>query len=142
MSNGVVIMIDYVASLENVSAEKLTGFFVGWPNPPTPETHLKILKAAHTFVLAVDSERQQVVGFINAISDGIQSAYIPLLEVLPEYKNRGIGKELVKRILSEFVDLYMVDLTCDKQLQPYYEKLGLVPMTGMMKRNFERQAAG
>ena len=44
----------------------------------------------------VDGERSgQVVGFITAISDGVLSAYIPLLEVLPGWRSQGIGGELV-----------------------------------------------
>ena len=31
----------------------------------------------------------RVVGFVTAISDGVLSAYIPLLEVLPEYQGAG-----------------------------------------------------
>jgi ribosomal protein S18 acetylase RimI-like enzyme len=75
-------------------------------------------------VLAVEGER--VVGFVTAFSEGVLSAYIPLLEVLPEYQRRGVGSELVRRILARLSDLYMVDLACDADLVPYYERLGLV----------------
>ena len=33
----------------------------------------------------------QVVGFVTATSDGVLSAYIPFLEVVPAYRSRGIG---------------------------------------------------
>jgi ribosomal protein S18 acetylase RimI-like enzyme len=44
---------------------------------------------------------------------------------LPEYQRRGIGSELVRRVLVRLNGLYMVDLTCDAELVPYYERLGL-----------------
>ncbi len=113
---------------------------MGWPNPPSPEMHFKILSEAYRIVLARDTENGRVVGFINAISDNVLSAYIPLLEVLPEYRNRGIGRELVKRLLAQLEHFYMIDLTCDPELQPFYEKLGLCRSTGMMIRNFSRQS--
>lgn len=135
-------MIRYEYSSEGITPEMLKGFFVGWPHPPSPEAHLKILQSAYKIVVAIDDETGNVVGFINAIGDGVMSAYIPLLEVLPEYKNRGIGSELVKRLLAELSDLYMIDLTCDTDLQPFYKRLGMQPYTGMMIRNFDRQDCG
>ena len=103
----------------------LKGFFVDWPNPPNQQTHLKLLKKSSKVIIAIDDKTNQVVGFITAISDGVLSAYIPLLEVLPEYKNKGIGKELVNRMLKELDDIYMIDLCCDDDLVPYYEKFGM-----------------
>lgn len=136
-------MIWYSESTDDVAAEDLHGFFVGWPNPPTPETHLRMLRGSSHVVLARDgdSERDgQVVGFITAVSDGVLSAYIPLLEVLPRFQNHGIGIELVRRMLDQLSDYYMIDLLCDTELQPYYERFAMRRATGMMLRNYDRQA--
>lgn len=133
-------MIIYHESCESIQPEQLRGFFVGWPNPPSPEAHLKILQKAHAIVVAIDDETGKVVGFVNAVSDGIMSAYIPLLEVLPEYQHRGIGRELMRRILDKFKDLYMIDLTCDVDRQDFYRQLGMRESTGMMIRDFDRQS--
>lgn len=127
-------------SLDGVTVDMLKGFFVDWPNPPSAETHLKLLKNSSYIVLAIDEEVNRVVGFITATSDGVLSAYIPLLEVLPEYKNQGIGKELVSRMLKQLDHLYMIDLCCDEDLVPYYEKFGMFKGTGMILRNYDRQA--
>ena len=135
-------MIRYTDELEGISADQLHGgFFVGWPNPPSAETHLNILQSSYAIVLALDTTNQ-VVGFINAISDGVLSAYIPLLEVLPEYERQGIGSELTRRMLARLSDLYMVDLLCDDDLQPFYARLGLTPATGMLMRNYANQSGG
>lgn len=75
--------IRYQASLRGVTADSLTGFFVGWPNPPTPATRLKLLRNSDMVVLAVGAGSGKVVGFITAITDEVLSAYIPFLEVLP-----------------------------------------------------------
>ncbi|MGV2939203.1 GNAT family N-acetyltransferase [Mesobacillus sp. LC4] len=130
----------YKYSLEDISPEMLVGFFDGWPTPPSPETHLKLLKNSSTVVLAIDKDTDRVVGFITAVSDGVLSAYIPFLEVLPEYKNRGIGKELVHRMMAELAEIYMIDLCCDDDLVPYYEKLGMIKANGMLLRNYEKQS--
>ena len=80
------------------------------------------------------------VPVINALSDGVLMAYIPLLEVLPEYQGQGIGRTLVERMLARLGNLYAVDLLCDPELQPFYAQAGMRPATGMLLRNYARQA--
>ena len=133
-------MMLYRNSLDSISPDMLNGFFEGWPNPPNPETHLKLLKNSSRVVIALDDKTNQVIGFITAISDSVLSAYIPLLEVLPEYKNKGIGIELVNRMLKELDHIYMVDLCCDDDLVPYYEKFNMMRSNGMVLRNYKMQA--
>ena len=132
-------MITYTDSLEGITADHLRGgFFEGWQNPPTPETHLRILKGSSAVVLAVDNDR--VVGFITSISDGVVSAYIPLLEVLPAFRGKGIGSELMRRMLDKLRHLYGVDLVCDADLQPFYQRFGMRPYTAMIYRNYSAQS--
>ena len=126
-------MIHYLDDSNGIQVTELgEGFFEGWPDPPSPETHVRILQGSDAVVLAVDEESEKVVGFITAITDGILSAYIPLLEVLPEYRGRGIGKELVRRMLDHFHDLNMVDLMCDPEIQPFYASVGMTLSVGMV----------
>jgi len=113
-------MIVYSENLRNITPEMLEGFFAGWKKYPDKNIHLEILKNSDFALIAMDDNK--VVGFINAISDKILSAYIPLLEVLPEYQERGIGTELVKRMKILLKDLYMVEVVCDAELQKFYSK--------------------
>jgi GNAT superfamily N-acetyltransferase len=55
--------------------------------------------------------------------------------VLPEYQGRGIGSELVRRLLERLGGLYMIDLCCDEDLVPFCERLGMVRAVGMAIRN-------
>jgi ribosomal protein S18 acetylase RimI-like enzyme len=127
-------MIEYTSSSDGVEPPDLEGFFVDWPTPPSAEHHLALLRGSSHLVLARDGAR--VVGFATAISDGVLSAYIPLLEVLPEYQGQGIGTELVRRLLAVLGGLYMVDLVCDEDVVPFYERLGLQRLdAGMGLRN-------
>src|SRR5215210_9515908 len=102
-------MISYTDTIEGIDAEQLQGFFVGWPNPPTPATHLRILVGSYAVLLARDDATGAVVGFITAISDGVSCAYIPHLEVLLAYQGRGIGTVLLERLLARLRHLYMID---------------------------------
>jgi predicted N-acetyltransferase YhbS len=134
-------MIQYTDSLVGIVPEQLSGgFFVGWPNPPSAVTHLRMLRGSAHVWLAIDDDTGQVVGFVSAISDGVLAAYIPLLEVLPGYQEGGIGTELMRRMLETLAGFYMVDLLCDEELLPYYERLGMRRATGMLVRNYAAQS--
>jgi ribosomal protein S18 acetylase RimI-like enzyme len=135
------LVIEYTARLDGIEARHLKGFFVGWPSPPSPERHLELLRGSAAVELARDGEDGRVVGFVTAVGDGVLSAYIPLLEVLPEYQSRGIGSELVRRLLARLENLYMVDLCCDAELEPFYRRLGFRTLDrGMGIRNYEALA--
>ncbi len=133
-------MIDYRSAVSGIESSQLEGFFEGWPDPPSPETHRRILEQSDEVVLAIERESGLVLGFITAISDRVLTAYIPLLEVRVEYRGRGIGSELVRRMLARLDDLYVIDLCCDAELQFYYEKLGMNRSLGMSIRNYGRQS--
>ena len=128
-------MLEYVTTLDDVEASDLDGFLAGWPRRPSNETHLELLRGSERVVLARDLESGRVVGFVTAVGDGVLSAFIPLLEVLPEYRGQGIGTELVRRMLALIGDRYMVDLCCDEALVPYYERFGMRRTAGMSLRD-------
>ncbi|UPK45623.1 GNAT family N-acetyltransferase [Paenibacillus pabuli] len=133
--------ITFRDSLAGIGIDKLSGnFFEGWPTPPSTATFLKLLEQSYAVELAIDEETGKVVGFIQAISDGVLSAYIPLLEVLPEYQGKGIGTDLIKRMFNRLGDLYMIDLLCDNELQEFYGKQGMQKASGMVIRHYQNQA--
>lgn len=130
----------YIYSLDGIRAADLEGFCVGWARPLSGSRLHKVLASGYRVILARDGESGPIVGFIQAISDGVLSAYLPLLEVRPEFQGRGIGSELVRRMLEELEGLYMVDLCCDPGLVPFYERLGLAEVRGMVLRNYQSLA--
>lgn len=132
--------ITYFEDISGIEPHHLVGFFEGWPNRPAPEMHLRLLNGSGEVVLARDDETGKIVGFITATTDGVLSAYIPLLEVLPRYRRRGIGTELVRRMLGKLEGYYMMDLVCDDHMVQFYEQFGMRQATAMVFRRRERQA--
>ena len=85
--------------------------------------------------LALDPATGDVVGYATAIGDGGNVAFISHLEVLPAWRGRGIGSELMRRLLARLGDRYSIDLACDEDLVPFYERLGGTPGRAMLWRN-------
>ncbi len=127
--------LTFTASVHGIDEAALTGgFFDGWASPPSLEEHLALLRGSRHVALALQDDH--VVGFANALSDGILSAYIPLLEVLSPYRRQGTGSKLVGMLLDEIGELYMVDVMCDDDVVPFYEALGFQPAVGAVRRNY------
>lgn len=132
-------MIRYRTTADSLQEDQIQGFFVGWPNPPSPAMHLRVL-AGSTYVTLAVNEDDRVVGFSTALADDVLTAYVSLLEVLPDYRGQGIGRELVRRLFGRIGGLYSVSLHCDPELEGFYESLGLRRLGGMAVRNFDAQA--
>jgi GNAT superfamily N-acetyltransferase len=118
-------VIYYTDTLASVREDMLHGFFAGWPRRPSAGQHLAVLRGSYRSVVAIDDADDRVAGFVNMLSDGVLTAFIPWLEVLPEYSGQGIGRELMRRILDGTDRFYSVDLVCDAPLVPYYERFGM-----------------
>lgn len=126
-------MITYRTGAGSVSPSQVSGFFVGWPTPPSSAKLVEVMDSSYCRVWALDADR--VVGYINAISDGVLTAFIPWLEVHPDYQGQGIGAELVQRIVAQLEGMYSIDLVCDEGLVRYYERLGFDALSAMGRRN-------
>jgi predicted N-acetyltransferase YhbS len=64
------------------------------------------------------------------------AVFIPCLEVLPSHQQQGIGQELVRRMLETLAPYYSVDLLCDDDVVPFYQRCGLQRASAMFSRNF------
>jgi GNAT superfamily N-acetyltransferase len=109
---------------------RASDFFEGWSSAPSEATFHAALRGSYAVEFAI-ADDDRVVGFVNAISDGVAAAFIPWLEVVPEYRGRGIGSRLMRRMLDRLGRLYSVDLLCDPPLVNYYRRFGLAPIPGM-----------
>jgi GNAT superfamily N-acetyltransferase len=133
--------IRYQERADGITSDQLFGYFQGWPNPPSPEAHLRIMQGSDYVVAALDrGTNDRVIGFVTAISDGVSCAYIPHLGVVPEWQGQGVGRELMQRMLARLSHLYMIDLMADEDVHPFYEKLGFCRGGAMIIRNYARQA--
>ncbi len=47
------------------------------------------MRGSYRSVVAIDETGERVMGFVNMLSDGLLTAFIPWLEVLPEHQGAG-----------------------------------------------------
>lgn len=126
-------MINYIDYLDDCLLE---GFCVGWKKPLSPQQLRDVITNSTYKVLAIDTATSKVVGIITALSDNVNWAFIPYLEVLPDYQKQGIGTELMTRMLSKLSHITCIDLTCDPEVQPFYEQFGMLKSEGMVIRRY------
>ena len=132
------VSIAYQETTDGIGPSDLRGFFVGWRKRPSPEAHLEILKGSDFSIMAVSGDHR-VVGFVTAITDGVSYGCITYLEVLPDWQGKGVGTELMRRVMAKLETLYAIDLICDEDVQGFYERLGFTERRGMTIRNYERR---
>jgi GNAT superfamily N-acetyltransferase len=129
-------VITYRSETASLVPEDLAPFFEGWPTAPAPDRRLAAIRGADHAVLAYDDDR--LVGFATALTDDALVAYVALLEVVPSHRGRGIGSALVRNLEGRFDRLYGVDLCCDEDLVPFYDRLGFARVAGMVRRHPDR----
>ena len=131
-------MIKYYDETDKIeiTEEQLKGYFKDWKYPLMPKEHINILKGSTYFIVAIDDDTNNVVGFVTALSDRINFGFIPLLEVLSQYQGKGIGTKLMEKILLKLKDIPNVDLTCDPELQPFYARFKMMKSHGMILRKY------
>lgn len=82
---------------------------------------------------------QQLVGMGRVISDGVITAIICGVCVLPSYQSKGIGKEILTRIIEHCEQNKVIpQLMCVESLEPYYNNLGFKKFSIGMTKNINR----
>jgi len=95
---------------------------VRWSSADKPDALHAGLVASHSLVTAWDEKL--LVGLGNAISDGHLVVYFPHLIVRPEYQGKGIGTELMARMMKRYRGFHQQALLADGRAVDFYKKLG------------------
>ena len=119
-----------------IDLDQLTTLFnsVGWERRTIDRDRLAQLVRGSMYVISAwDGDR--LVGFARAISDGAFNAYLSTVAVLPEYQKRGIGRELISRLLEGRDHLQFV-LHANESAYPFYLHLdlGFEPFENVLAR--------
>ncbi|RPH49649.1 MAG: N-acetyltransferase [Desulfobacteraceae bacterium] len=107
----------------------------GWwgrdmPDDPSMVEH--IIKGSHCFMIATEDE--DVVGMGRAISDKASDAYIQDLTVINSYRGKGIGAEILKRLVSRLGEegIKWIGLIAEGNSGDFYSHFGFKRMPDSM----------
>ena len=99
---------------------------MGWnPNGIAP-----LMRGSYLYLIAIDTTTKSAVGMGRLIADGSSDAYFQDISVLPEYRTRGIGREIVRilRSLGKAYGLSWMGLIAAPEKENFYLHQGFSPM--------------
>lgn len=113
---------------DRIDVETLTDLYksVGWTAySDHPEIMENILPGALHYISAWSGDK--LVGLIRTVGDGCYILYIQDILVHPDYHRRGIGTELINRILEQSKNIRQIILTTDnsEKTKAFYKSVGL-----------------
>jgi len=127
--------VTYLESLDGVVAADLEGFLLHWDFIPPAGTLRQMLEGSSIVILARDTDSSRVCGYVAALTDRVVCGFISAIEVRPEFRGRGIGTELLRRV-TERLDVHGIYLTCAPAMIPFYESVGFARVAAMSKRRW------
>lgn len=99
----------------------------GWWKPNDKPSSIKsILNGSFAVAVAIDTSTRKAVGMGRLLSDGISDAYIQDIIVLPEYRQKGLGKSIVKTLVDYCLkrNISWIALISEPGQEKFYKGLG------------------
>jgi GNAT superfamily N-acetyltransferase len=96
-----------------------------------PDRFRRLMERTDRAVMAVEAGR--VVGFARALCDGVSNGYLSMVAVAADRRGRGIGRELVARLMGDDPQITWV-LRAGRGSAGFWVKLGFRPAPLAMER--------
>ena len=104
-----------------------------WAEGRPRATVERLVREAHRVVGLYDGERQ--VGFARAFTDGASLVYLAGVYVLPDYRGRGLGVELVREMVERGLYTGLRWILHTRDAHDLYRKVGFAePSERLMER--------
>lgn len=112
---------------ETYQAEEVLELYssVGWTN--YTQDPLMLQEAFnHSLKILAAYDGEQLVGVIRVVGDGFSVIFVQDLLVHPAYQRRGLGRQLLSAILTDYAAVYQLHLMTDdtEKTKLFYEALG------------------
>ena len=94
----------------------------GWQHRVSDSEKFKrMMENTSRIVVAVEDAR--IVGFARALCDEVSNGYISMVAVAPDKRGKGIGRELVRRLTKDDVEITWV-LRAGRGSSGFWERVG------------------
>jgi aralkylamine N-acetyltransferase len=112
-----------------------------WQESPEARAIIPSMIRGSLCFMVARSIEGRIVGMARVISDGHSDAYIQDVVVLPDYRGRGVGRELVRRLTQICVTrkIAWIGLVAEPGTQGLYEELGFGPLVGYQPMLFGKK---
>jgi len=121
----------------DLDLEQVAALFIraGWAHRAQDRAKLARL-IAHSMYVVTAWDGETMVGIARAISDGVTNAYVSTVTVLPEWRGKGIGREMVRRLVDvgEGKDAIQWTLHARPEVHPFYRENGFEGAPDMLRR--------
>lgn len=110
---------------------------VGWNRMDTEMNNPLMTSYCHIAAY----EENKLIGYIDSVSNGVTDAYIQDLMVHPHYQGKGIGTELMKRMISYLKEkhIFMISVIFEENLKSFYERFGFFVMLSGQLETYENR---
>ena len=95
---------------------------VDWSSGNYPDKLVIAMRNSSSVFTAWDGDK--LVGLANVLDDGIMTAYVHYLLIMPEYQRIGIGKKLVEMISESYKDYLRIVLIAYDEGIEFYKHCG------------------
>ena len=100
---------------------------VGWPRMESYYSNSHMASFYH--IACYDGE--ELVGYVDSVSNGLTDAYIQDLMIYPNYQCKGIGTELMNRMIAGLKERKIFMISCIygiPDLAKFYKRFGFFQM--------------
>ena len=122
---------------ETVSAKALSDLreSVGWNR--MEDEYNNPLMTSYYHIAAYEADN--LIGYIDSVSNGVTDAYIQDLMVHPDYQGNGIGTELMNRMIAflKSKHIFMISVIFEDSLRSFYSRFGFTEMFSGQLQTFE-----
>ena len=103
-----------------------------WEDHYSPDELDTLIKGSFAFAVAVETSTGKAVGMGRAISDGVSDAWLQDIVVLDEYRRRGVGRAIIKKLLEHCLNrgLGWIGLVAEPGTREFYKPLGFDELPG------------
>jgi len=132
----------YIKRIEKVNPAELAALYqhVGWLESRDQQGLDWIPKLLSASLCCFGAfYRGRLVGFGRAISDGVSDAYIQDVMVQESFRGKGLGRKIVKAVLSEVRkrEIAWIGLIASPGTEAFYQHLGFSALNGHIPMLFK-----
>lgn len=112
-----------------------------WKETYDPSGIESLIKGSFAFAIVIDISKNKAIGMGRILSDGVSDAYIQDMVILPEYRGKGIGKQLVNVLLEHCLakGIMWIGLIAEPKQDNFYSTIGFKQMKDYVPMKYQTE---